>query len=211
MGRGWGRPSFEMHCLLWCWGRTSQPERRFCPITPAKGKKRIRRRARARPHATCPQTETLLSFLHNAFCPPYIPEGSRRSPPLPSFFRQETLKIPFAKRVGGFIGAPPSGGCLRERGPEGGFSPGWRLPRVRALIGVRGGVLPGGADRSRSGSGSRASAVRGIGPARCSSGDDLFQQRLGCCRAFRHGGAATATFLRTLLLGLYLGEALQKL
>lgn len=56
---GRGRPSFEMHCLLWCWGRTGRPGRRFIPITPAKGKKRIRRSSGYRVAGACPQVGPL--------------------------------------------------------------------------------------------------------------------------------------------------------
>ena len=56
---GRGRPSFEMHCLLWCWGRTGRPGRRFIPITPVKGKKRIRRSSGYRVAGACPQVEPL--------------------------------------------------------------------------------------------------------------------------------------------------------
>jgi hypothetical protein len=56
---GRGRPSFEMHCLLWCWGRTGRPGRRFIPITPVKGKKRIRRSSGYRVAGACPQVGPL--------------------------------------------------------------------------------------------------------------------------------------------------------
>ena len=48
-----------MHCLLWCWGRTGRPGRRFIPITPVKGKKRIRRSSGYRVAGACPQVGPL--------------------------------------------------------------------------------------------------------------------------------------------------------
>lgn len=77
---GRGRPSFEMHCLLWCWGRTGRPGRRFIPITPAKGKKRIRRSSGYRVAGACPQVGPL----------PF-----KASPALPICTREQDAPLPY--------------------------------------------------------------------------------------------------------------------
>ena len=127
---GRGRPSFEMHCLLWCWGRTGRPGRRFIPITPAKGKKRIRRSSGYRVAGACPQVGP-LPFK----APPALPicTGGQDAPsPIGSFAWQDIQDVSCQICSDLYMGAT-SVCCVRASG----FGPGWFFPTGRGIQAIR--------------------------------------------------------------------------
>ena len=110
-----------MHCLLWCWGRTGRPGRRFIPITPAKGKKRIRRSSGYRVAGACPQVGPL----------PF-----KASPALPICTGEQDAPLPY--RIVCMAGHPrcllPNLlGSLYRRDPGAWFGPGWFFPTGRGF------------------------------------------------------------------------------